>query len=66
MSLPLTVIALDLGDIFYLFLDDAGVDTRCRRVVALNLFLSAPLAPGTFLVVLVLLRVGGGSLLSGR
>ena len=66
MSLPVTVVALDLGDIFHLFLDNAGVDTRCKRVIALTLSSLALLAPGTSLVVLVLFRVGGGSLLSGR
>ena len=67
MSLPETVIALDLEDIFLFFLDDGGVDTRCRRVMAITLSLLAFSAPKTSsLVVLVFLRVGGGSLLSRR
>ena len=66
MSFPLTVVALNLGDIFYLLLDGTGIDIRCKRVVALTLSLSAPSAPGTLLVVLVFLWIGGGSLLSGR
>ena len=67
MSFPVTVVALDLRNIFHLLLDGASVESYCRRVVALTLSLSAPLAPETsLLVVLVLLWVGGGSLLSGR
>ena len=66
MPLSVTVVVLNLGDIFYLFLDGAGVDTCCRRVVALTLSLLAPSASGTSLVVLVLFRAGRGSLLSGR
>ena len=67
MSLPVIVVALDLGDIFHLLLDGTDVDSRCKRVVALTLSLSAPSAPETsLLVVLVLFWVGRGSLLSGR
>ena len=67
MSLPLTVVILDLGDIFHLLLDDVGVDSHCKRVVALTLSSLAPSAPETsLLVVLVLFWVSGGSLLSGR
>ena len=67
MSLPVTVVALDLGEIFLLLLDGGGVDTRCKRVMTRTLSLLAHLALRTsLLVVLVLLRVGGGSLLSGR
>ena len=67
MSLSVTVIVLDLGDIFHFFLDNASVDTHCRRVVAMILSLSALLAPGTsLLVVLVLLWVGGRNSLTGR
>ena len=66
MSLLVTVVTLDLGDIFYLLFDGAGVDTHCKRVVALTLYLLAPSAPGTSLVVLVLFRAGRGSLLRGR
>ena len=62
-----TVVALDLGEIFLLFLDGGGIDTCCRRVMATTLSLSTPLAPRTsLLVVLVLLWVGRGSLLSGK
>ena len=67
MSLPVTVVALDLGDIFHFLLNGSGVDTHCRRVVALTLFLSTSSTPGTSLLeVLVLFWVGGGSLLSGK
>ena len=66
MSLPVTVVALDLGDIFHFFLDGTGVNTRCKGFVATAIFL-VPSAPRTFfLVVLILLRVGGRSLLSGK
>ena len=66
MSLPVTVVALNLGDIFHYFFDGAGVDTHCRRVIVADtpLVLSAPKT--SLLVVLILFRVGGGSLLSGR
>ena len=66
MSLPVTVVALDLREIFLLLLDGGGVDTRCRRVMATTLSLLPSSAAGTSLVVLVLFRAGGGSLLSGR
>ena len=67
MSLPVTVVALDLREIFLLFLTGGGVDTCCRRVMATTLSLSASLLPRTsLLVVLVLLQVGGRSLLSGK
>ena len=65
MSLPMTVVALDLGDIFHFLLDSAGVNICCRKVVAITLSLSSAM-PGTLLVVLVLLRVDGRSVLSGR
>ena len=65
MSLPVTVVALDLREIFLLFLDGGGVDTRCRRVMATTLSSSAPSAPRTSLLV-VLVLLGGRSLLSGR
>ena len=55
MSLPVTVIALDLRDIFHFLLDGAGVDTRCRRVVALTLSLLGFLPPGTSLLVVLIL-----------
>ena len=65
MSLPVTVVVLNLEEIFLLFLDGDGVDTRCRRVKSTTLSLSAPLALRiSLLVVLVLL--GRRSLLSGR
>ena len=67
MSLPVTVVALDLGEIFLLFLDSSGIDTYCRRVMATTLSLLALSALWTsLLVVLVLLRVGGESQLSGK
>ena len=65
MSLPVTVVALDLREIFLLLLDGGGVDTRCRRVMATTLSSSAPSAPRTSLLV-VLVLLGGRSLLSGR
>ena len=67
MSLLVTVVEFDLGDIFHLLLDGAGIDTRCRKVVAMTLSFLVSSAPGTsLLVVLVLFWVGGGSLLSER
>ena len=67
MSLLVTVVALNLGEIFIFFLDGGGIDTHCRRVMATTLSLSASSAPKTsLLVVLIILWVGGGSLLSGR
>ena len=65
MSLPVTVIALDLREIFLFFLDGDGVNTCCRRVMATTLSLSAPVAPRTSLLVVSVL-LGGGSLLSRR
>ena len=65
MSLPVTIIALDLREIFLLLLDAGGVNTRCRRVMATTLSLSVSLAPKTSLLV-VLVVLGGISLLSGR
>ena len=65
MSLPVTVVALDLREIFLLLLDGDGVDTRCRRFMATTLSLLAPMAPKTFLLVVPVL-LGGRSLLSGR
>ena len=52
MSLPVTVVALNLGDIFHFFLDGAGVNTCCKRDVAITTFL-APLAPRIFLLVVL-------------
>ena len=66
MPLSVTVVALDLGDIFHFLLDGTDVDTRCRRVVALTIFLFAPSTPETLLLILVIFWVGRGSLLSGR
>ena len=65
MSLPVTVVALDLREIFLLLLDGGGVDTRCKRIIATTLSLSAPLAPKIFLLV-VLVLLGGRSLLSRK
>ena len=65
MSLLVTVVALDLREIFLFFLDGVGVDTCCKRVMATTLSLSASLAPRTSLLV-VLVLLGGKSLLNGR
>ena len=64
MSFPMTVIALDLGHIPPFFLGN-NIDTRGRGVSVTTLF-SYFAVPETLLVVLVLLRVGRRSLLSGR
>ena len=65
MSLLVTVVPLDLGEIFLLFLNGGDVDTYCGRVIATTLTLLAPLALRTsLLVILVLFRVGKGSLLN--
>ena len=61
----MTVVVLDLGNIFHFLFDGAGVNSRYRGVMATTLFLSST-ALETSLIVLVLLRVGGGSLLSRR
>ena len=61
MSLPVIVLALDLREIFFLFLDSGGVDIRCNRVMAMTLSLSASSAPRTSLLV-VLVFLGGRSL----
>ena len=67
MSLLVIVVVLDLGDIFHFFLDNAGVNTHYRGVVVTILSPSAPSVSKTsLLVVLVFLRVGERSLLSGR
>ena len=67
MSLPVTVITLDLGIIFHFILDGASVNTHCRGVIAAALSLSAISALRTsLLVVLVLFWVGEKSLLSGK
>ena len=67
MSLPVTVVALDLRNIFHFLPDGAGVNTRCKGVVATILSPLAPLVLKTsLLVVLVLLQVDGRSLLSER
>ena len=65
MSPLVTVIALKLREIFLFLLDGGGVDICCRRVIATTLSLSALLAPQTSLLV-VLVLLGGRSLLSGR
>ena len=57
MSLPVIVVALDLRKIFLLLLDGGSVDTRCKRVMATTLYSSAPSAPKTSLLV-VLVFVG--------
>ena len=65
MSLLMTVVALDLREIFFFLLDGGGVDTRCRSVMSTTLSLSALSTPRTSLLV-VLVVFGGRSLLSGR
>ena len=65
MTLLVTVVALNLREIFLLFLNGIGVDTRFRRVMATTLSLSAPSVPRTSLLV-VLVFLSGKSLLSGR
>ena len=57
--------ALDLRDVFFFALHGVGVNSHCREFAATTMFLSSA-APGTLLVVLVLLRVGGGNLLSRK
>ena len=65
MSFPMTVKAFDLEHVPVLsFLRGNGIDT-CGRGVSVTTFSPSSAAPGTSLVVLVLLRVGR-SLLSGR
>ena len=67
MFLLVTIVALDLGEISLLLLDDNGIDIRCRRVMTTTLSLTASSALRTsVLMVLVLLWVGGGSLLNGK
>ena len=63
MPFPVTIIALDLEEIFYFSLDGAGIDIRDRGVA--TLFPSSA-APETLLLVLVLFWVGGGNLVSRR
>ena len=53
MSFPVTVVALDLGEIFLFLLDSGGVDTHCKRVIATTLSLSARLVPWTSLLVVL-------------
>ena len=65
MSFPMVVIALDLGYV-PLFLLGNDIDTRGWRVGIKTLFSPSSTRPRTLLVVLILLRVGGGSLLSGK
>ena len=57
MSLLLTIIILDLKDIFHFFYDSTGVNTRCRRVVATTTLLAPSALKTSLLVVLVLLAV---------
>ena len=64
MFFPMAVIALDLGNVL-LFLFGNNIDTRSRRVGVMTLSLSST-APGTLLVLLVILWVGGGGLLGSR
>lgn len=53
MPLFITDIALNLGDIFFFFLDDIGVRTYCRGVIITTLFFSPTAPKTTFLTVLV-------------
>lgn len=54
MSLPVTVVTIDLGDIFHFFLDGVGVSICCKGVMATTTFLAAPVPKTSLLVVLVL------------
>ena len=65
MFFPIVVIALDLGHVPF-FLHGNDIDTRDRRVGVITLSPPSSAVPGTSLMVLILLRVGGRSLLSGR
>ena len=65
MSLPVTVIAIDLREIFLFLFNGGGVDTRYKRVMAMTLSSSAPSVPKTSLLVILVL-LGGRSLLSER
>ena len=66
MSFPMAVIAFDFGHVLaFSFLCRNNIDIRGRGVGVTTLSPSSFAAPGTSLVVLVLLRVGE-SLLSGR
>ena len=64
MSLPVTVVVLDLRDIFHFFFEN-NIDSCDRRVGAMSLSLSSA-TPGTLLVIMVLSWVGGRNLLNGR
>ena len=65
MSFPMTVIALHLGHVT-LFLLENNIDTRGRGVGVTTLSPPSSAASKISLVVLILLWVGGGSLLSRR
>ena len=64
MSFSMAVIALDLEHVPRFFYGN-NIDT-CGREVGVATLSSSSAAPGTLLVLLVLLRVGRGSLPSGR
>lgn len=53
MLLPIVVIIFDLKDIFPFFLNDIGISTYCRRIMAMTLFLSPTTPKTTSLAVLV-------------
>ena len=53
ISLLVTAIILDLGDIFQFFFDNAGVNTCCRGVVAITSSLALLVLKTSLLVVLV-------------
>ena len=67
MSFPIAVIAFDFGYVpVFLFLLGNDIGTRGRGVGVTTLSPPSFAAPRTLLVVLILLWVGGRSLLSGR
>ena len=67
MFFPMAVIVFNFGHVPVLpFLLGNGIDTRGRGVGVTTLSPPSSTAPKTLLVVLILFRIGGGSLLSGR
>lgn len=64
ISLLVTLVVLNLGDIFYYFFDSIGVSIRCRGVMATTTLLDL-LAPKTSLLV-VLVFLASLALVGGR
>ena len=64
MSIPMAVIALDLGHVPFFLLGN-NINT-CGRGVAITILSPSSAAPGTSMIVLVLFWVSGRSLLSGK